>query len=95
MSLSMWNGTYAGKECVLRKVTAESGEEVNTVDGVVHARRGDYVAQDLVKAPRGYRSRHIEKVIRHNDNRLVNLSEIESESVEDVPEPDYLEDDDA
>lgn len=93
MGIKMWTAEYAERACTVREITQEDGEEVNTTDGVVHARKGDYVALDLVKAPRGYRSRHIEKVIRNKDTRLKLLEEISSDDSTVEDEPDYLDED--
>lgn len=90
--MKLWNATYDGRECVVREVTQDEGEYVVTNDGNVHVRKGDYVALDLVRAPRGYKSRHIEKVIRTKDNRLVLVNLVESPDETEEGEVDYLDD---
>lgn len=91
--MNLWEATYDGRACTVREVTDAIGEEVTTNDGNVHARKGDYVALDLAKAPRGYRSRHIEKVLRAKDNRLVLVRQIDT-PVEVDQEVDFFDEDD-
>lgn len=87
--MNLFEADYAGRPCTVREVTQPEGEEVNTNDGLVHARKGDYVALDLVRAPRGYRGQHIEAIIRAKDNRLVLGNAIETE--EEVTDDTSLE----
>lgn len=93
MGIKLWEAEYNGHACTVREITQDDGEQVNTTDDVVHARKGDYVALDLVRAPRGYRSRHIEKVIRAKDNRLVLGREISPSEPEPEDDTDYYDED--
>jgi len=70
---------------------------VNTYDGTVPVRTGDYVVHGLVKAPKGYGSQVIDKVVRGKkgspvDSKLTLGDEIEEADIEE--EPDLLDETD-
>lgn len=83
--MKLFKAEYKGFPCEVRLVEDRKGENVVTADGNVFARQGDYVALNVDKAPRGYRSDRIDRVLRSNDTKLTLGEEI-------VPEPESVPD---
>lgn len=68
---SEWReASYAGYDCQAKKVVDPLGETIVTKDGNKYARVGDYIVNGLDKAPAGYGSQYIARVVRAGDSNL-------------------------
>lgn len=90
--MRLFKAEYKGFPCEIRLVEDRKGENVVTVDGNVYAREGDYVALNVDKAPRGFRSDRIDRVVRAKDKKLVVGEEIKPEQEEEPEETPTLDD---
>lgn len=96
-----YKGEFDGRECHVEKITDDDGcagrHYVLTADGNTPVRTGDYVVHGVARAPRGYHSQTIAKVVRGKngtpvDSRLTLGDRIDEEEI--VDDDDLLDDDD-
>lgn len=102
--MKVHKGEWNGRDCLVSVVEDKDGgvgstHNVNTVDGPVAVRTGDFVVHGTVKAPPGYHSQTIDRVVRRDkdgdprDDRLTVGDPVEADEPDDELDLEETDDD--